>query len=167
MKPRVVEDECVIPNKTKNLSRMREFIGHALAKTQINETDTRRIVRAVDEAASNIIRHRYEEFTTGTRTVLVHIRADPKRVEVVLRDRGEKFNPNSLPSLCVKDHMRLGRGFGLGLLLMRRVMNEVQYIFRSGAENTVTMVKYIEQTGRDKQGGHYGGTNGRSKAQEA
>ena len=167
MKPRVVEDECVIPNKTENLSRVREFVGHALAKARISETDTRHIVRAVDEAASNIIRHRYEEFTKGTRTIQVHIHADTKRVEVVLRDRGRGFDPNSFPSLCIKDHMRLGRGFGLGLFVMRRVMNEVKYVFRSGAENTVTMVKYVAQTGREKSGGTHGGKNERSKAQES
>jgi serine/threonine-protein kinase RsbW len=167
MKPRVVEDEFVVSNKTENLSQVRDFVGHVLTRARINETDARHIVLAVDEAVSNIIRHGYEEFTRGTRTVQMHIHADTTRVEVVLRDSGRKFDPNSVPSPCIADHVKLGRRYGLGLFLMRRVMDEVKYVFKSRAENTLTMVKYVERSGKEKQRGSGGGKNGRSKAQEA
>lgn len=167
MRRKSVKDEFMILNRTEDLSSMREFVERTLTKARLNETDRQHIVLAVDEAVSNIIRHAYEDFARGTRTVQVQVHADPEKVEVVLTDSGRGFDPGSVPSPCIEDHIRLGRRFGLGLFLMRRVMDEVKYIFRSGAENTLTMVKYVEQTGREKLGGSRGGENGRSKTQKA
>jgi serine/threonine-protein kinase RsbW len=157
----------MILNKTEDLSCMREFVERTLTKARLNEADCGHIVLAVDEAVSNIIRHAYDEFARGTRTVQVHIHADAEKIEVVLKDSGRGFDPDSVPSLCIEDHIRLGRRYGLGLFLMRRVMDEVKYVFRSGAENALTMVKYIKQNEREKPGGSRGGKNGRSKAQKA
>jgi serine/threonine-protein kinase RsbW len=152
----------MILNRTEDLSCMREFVERTLTKARINEAECRQIVLAVDEAVSNIIRHAYEEFTRGTRTVQVHVHADSKKIGVVLKDSGRGFNPDLVPSPCIEEHIKLGKRYGLGLFLMRRVMDEVKYVFRSGAENTLTMIKYVGKPDREKPGGSRGGKNGRS-----
>jgi len=53
------------------------------------------------------------------------------------------FNPESIPNPDMKDHVQRGHKKGLGIFLMRQIMDEVRYKFRDGVKNELTLVKFI------------------------
>jgi serine/threonine-protein kinase RsbW len=138
-----IKDELVVSNETANLACVREFVLTSLRKTRLPDVEHGKVVLAVDEAVSNIMRHAYEDFSRGTRKIMVEFAADEEKVAFCLRDSGKEFDPTCIDSPNILEHVRQGRRFGLGLFLMRRVMDEVKFVFRAGIENMLTMVKYI------------------------
>ena len=137
------KDELVVSNETTNLVCVREFVLTSLRKTKLSGIEHGKIVLAVDEAVSNIMRHAYEDFSKGTRTIIIEFEADDKKVTFRLRDSGREFDPTGVSDPDILEHVKQGRRYGLGLFLMRRIMDEVKFVFRAGIENMLTMVKYI------------------------
>jgi len=105
------------------------------------------VILAVDEAVSNIMRHAYEDFAKGTRSIEIGFEADEEKIILTLKDSGREFDPTGVRELDINEHVKLGKKYGLGLFLMRRIMDEVKFVFRSGIENMLTMVKYIRPPG--------------------
>lgn len=138
----IFSDELVVSNETANLANVREFVLVNLRKTELPEVEHGKIVLAVDEAVSNIMRHAYEEFAKGTRTIEILFSADEEKVKLVLIDSGKEFDPTAITDPNIFEHAKLGKRYGLGLFLMRRIMDEVKFVFRAGIENMLTMIKY-------------------------
>ncbi|MCX7702558.1 MAG: ATP-binding protein [Planctomycetota bacterium] len=151
MKERKVE--LVVSNMTENLATVRKFVMDTLADAGVSEKVVRKIILAVDEAVTNIIRHAYEEFSKGTRTIDIKLCTYPARkcVEVTLHDSGKEFNPDEVKTPNMDEHIRLRKKYGLGIFLIRKVMDEVNYMFRTGEENILRMVKYLEND-EEKEG---------------
>jgi serine/threonine-protein kinase RsbW len=61
----------------------------------------------------------------------------------MIRDTGRVFNPESIPNPDMKEHVQRGHKKGLGIFLMRQIMDEVRYKFRDGVKNELTLVKFI------------------------
>jgi serine/threonine-protein kinase RsbW len=140
-------EELVVSNETNNLACVREFIQLNLARTALDGGEHVKIILAVDEAVSNIMRHAYEDFAKGTRSIEIIFQADEKKIVLTLKDSGREFDPTVVRELNIAEHVKLGKKYGLGLFLMRRIMDEVKFVFRSGIENMLTMVKYIRTPG--------------------
>ena len=139
----VFHEELVVSNETANLACVREFIQSNLEKTELAGNEHVKVILAVDEAVSNIMRHAYEDFAKGTRSIEIGFEAEEEKIILTLKDSGREFDPTSVRDLDISEHVKLGKRYGLGLFLMRRIMDEVKFVFRSGIENMLTMVKYI------------------------
>jgi len=133
----------VVSNETKNLATVRDFVLNTLKEAGAPDSCARQIVLAVDEAVSNIIRHAYKEFSSGTRTIDITLLTRGRCVEVILRDSGKEFDPATYQDPDIKEHVKQRKKYGLGLFLIRKIMDEVKYLFKSGVENELRMVKYI------------------------
>ena len=99
---------------------------------------------AVDEACTNIVQHAY-----GGRggEIEVTVEAVEEGVWVTLLDWGEPFDPASIPTPDVTaslDQRPLG---GLGLFLMRQLMDEVHFEFDADRGNRLTMAKNFQGRG--------------------
>jgi serine/threonine-protein kinase RsbW len=92
---------------------------------------------ATDEAVTNAILHGYDGKEGEVRVVA---EADDQEVIIIVEDRAPAFDPVSFVSRDVsKDGEDRPIG-GLGLILIRNVMDEVSYEHRDG-KNIFTMVK--------------------------
>jgi anti-sigma regulatory factor (Ser/Thr protein kinase) len=91
---------------------------------------------AVGEACENIILHGYGDQKSGQ--IAVTVQSSPGELTIELADTAPPFNPAEHPP-CPPDldSPRLG---GLGLLIMHRVMDEIDYTRRADG-NTLTMRK--------------------------
>lgn len=93
-----------------------------------------------EEIIVNIIRYAYPEQTDGY--IGIDVTDSGGELRIVIRDGGRPFNPleKELPdtSLALEDR-DIG---GLGILLMRQMMDNVSYIHVDG-ENRLLMVKNI------------------------
>lgn len=131
------------------LCLVRAILERATEFMHFPEPDSRAIVRSVDEALANVIRHAYKG-RTGMPITLTCNRLwcgekvePPAGLEILLQDSGEAADPKKLQGRPL-DEVRPG---GLGLHFMRQSMDEVEYSRKKG-KNLLRMVKYLEQPNR-------------------
>ena len=137
-----LQDRLVVTNDTKHLTVVRDFISRLVRKSTISRDDENKIILAVDEAVTNVIEHGYDGSSEGS--IEIDVISNPEFFKIMIRDTGRVFNPTSTPPLDVQDHVKRGRKKGLGIFLMRQIMDEVQYSFRDGVKDELTMVKCVK-----------------------
>lgn len=129
--------EIKIPSDPKFLKIVRATISHVSEIMGFIPEETNNITLAVDEACSNIIKHSYCGTTDQLIEVLIHLHAD--RLEVLLQDYGKKVNVRQIKSRELDD-VRPG---GLGVHLIKSVMDIVNYENCSDNCNQLQLVKYL------------------------
>jgi len=136
--------ELAVNAKLENLSVIADFIATTMTKLGAEE-GIYEVQLAVDEACTNIVKYAYAH-TGGTIAITCELQGSD--FVTVIRDKGRPFSPNSvpLPDLETKVEER-GIG-GLGIYLMREVMDEVSYGFDAEEGNTLTMRKTLTETGQ-------------------
>ncbi len=92
---------------------------------------------AIDEASTNIIRHGYKFDSTKDFKLIFNLMED--RLEVVLEDNASPFEPGSLEAF---DSSKPTHG-GLGVTLIRRAVDEVDYCVTRSGSNQLKLVKYL------------------------
>jgi serine/threonine-protein kinase RsbW len=129
-----------IPSRTDCLIEIREFVGSAARSFGFSEEETANIILAVDEACTNIIKHAYQY--VADKKIEVAITQDNDVFEVKIFDNGRTFDPSTLQPPDLKEHIGHQRRGGLGVYLMKRLMDKVEYNFKPGKRNEVTLIKY-------------------------
>lgn len=126
--------------KFEFLDEIREFVGDVARKNGFTDKEVYNIQLATDEAASNIIEHAYEGVTNGLLEISCGVRN--KVMTIVLVDHGESFDPSDVPPPDLKADLSDRKIGGLGLFLMRKLMDEVHYDAEPRKNrNTLTMIK--------------------------
>ncbi len=132
--------ELVVKSTTDNLSLIREFTKDAAAKTGFDNETVSKIVLAVDEACTNVIKHAYRYSPEGE--ILISINFETPRFIVSITDNGNHFNPELVPEPNVKEYYKQRKVGGLGVFLMKKLMDEVKYTTVQN-RNKVVLVKYL------------------------
>jgi serine/threonine-protein kinase RsbW len=130
-----------IPSRTDRLHAVRDFVGEAAAKFGFDEESMNKIVIAVDEACTNIIKHAYGYATN--RTIEITIVTNGSRFEVVIAHEGKSFDPAAIHPPDMKEYLSHFRHGGLGMHLMRSLMDLVEYRQASGKTSEVHLVKFL------------------------
>jgi anti-sigma regulatory factor (Ser/Thr protein kinase) len=125
------------------LSLVRAAVERASEVLQFPEEEVRAIVRSVDEALANIIRHAYggdkgKPIEVTCRS-LRNDSSDPvcMGIEIVMQDEGTAADPGTFKSRPL-DEIRPG---GLGLHFMKASMDIVEFS-RDHGKNQLRLVKY-------------------------
>ena len=137
-----IEYKLRIPSQTENLEIIRFFVGKVAEKVGFAEDDVGKIELAVDEACTNVMKHAYTE-TVKDKTLDVAILIDYQKLTLVVTDHGKGFNPDKIQPPDMKEYLAELRVGGLGIFLMRTLMDEVDYDIKPGLRNQVRMVKYL------------------------
>jgi len=125
--------------KFEHLDEIREFVGAIARDSGFSDKDVYNIQLATDEAASNIIEHAYEKVPNGILELSCGVRDN--QITIVLTDRGESFDPSEIPLPDLKADLSNRKIGGLGIFLMRKLMDEVHYEAKSDQSNILTMTK--------------------------
>jgi len=97
---------------------------------------------AVDEACTNIVEHAYGG--QGGQ-IEIEIKSIDDGVQVTIHDWGAAFDPQAVPSPDVAAPLEQRPLGGLGLYLMRQMMDRVDFQFDGEDGNTLTMVKRLKE----------------------
>ncbi|HSM72342.1 MAG TPA: ATP-binding protein [Anaerolineales bacterium] len=108
------------------LDEIRDFVGEIAQSGGFNDKDIYNIQLATDEAASNIIEHAYEGVSDGLLEVSCGMEDD--NITVILVDHGKPFDPSDVPMPNLKADLSERQIGGLGLYLMRKLMDDVEYV---------------------------------------
>jgi anti-sigma regulatory factor (Ser/Thr protein kinase) len=125
--------------KFEYLDEIREFVGAIARSGGFSDKDVYNIQLATDEAASNIIEHAYEKITDGVLELSCGVGDD--LITIVLIDHGESFDPSEIPLPDLKADLSDRKIGGLGIFLMRKLMDQVHYEAKSNKSNVLTMTK--------------------------
>lgn len=126
------------PAKFDFLDEIREFVGEKARAVGFTDKEIYSIQLATDEAASNIIEHAYQGEPGGSFKVSCEFK--DHRLVISLLDHGKRFDPSKVAQPDLKADLSERKIGGLGIYLMRKLMDEVHYE-TSASGNLLTMVK--------------------------
>jgi len=144
-KNKLAKNKLIIKSKTENLSEIRDFISSAAGYIGFSKETTGNIILAVDEACTNIIKHAYQYSPDGEITLILKTAKDTFTIEIT--DHGKSFEPGLIPNPDLKKYLDQRRVGGLGMYLMKTLMDEVKYKSVPGKFNTVSLSKHINSNG--------------------
>jgi len=130
-----------IESRTDNLLEVREFVLRAARSFGFSEDEASKIVLAVDEACTNVIKHAYQ--FAPDREIEIVIQPVKDRMQITVIDDGKSFNPSIAKLPDLKAHLSHYRRGGLGIYLMRTLMDKVEYKYAPGKRNEVRLTKYL------------------------
>lgn len=125
--------------KFEFLDEIREFVGDIARAGGFAAKDVYNIQLAADEAASNIIEHAYEGVSNGLMELSCGVSGNA--ITIILVDHGESFDPSAIPLPDLKADLSERKIGGLGIFLMRKLMDEVHYEIKPNKGNILTMIK--------------------------
>jgi serine/threonine-protein kinase RsbW len=134
-------NELVVKSTTDNLSQIRDFMKNAAKKCGFSEDITDKIVLAVDEACTNIIKHAYKFSPNGK--IIIAVKFADSKFEISITDEGLHFNPGTIPEPDIQEYYKQKKVGGLGMYLIKKLMDEVNYSTLTGNKNQVILVKYL------------------------
>lgn len=129
-----------IPSRTDQLFRVRNFISDLARSHGFMEDDINKISIAVDEACTNIIKHGYH--FSPNHEIDIEVKRNNEQFEILISDNGSQFDPNAVETPNMKEYLTHYRRGGLGLYLMKRIMDKVEFHFTND-RNTLRMVKSL------------------------
>jgi serine/threonine-protein kinase RsbW len=132
-----------IESRTERLIAVREFVSAAAREFGFGDEEISKIALAVDEACTNIIKHAYKFDPSGDITITV--KRGNGAFEVAIVDTGSQFDPNQLQTPDMKEYLAHYRKGGLGVYLMKSLMDRVEYRIEPGKKNEVRLVKYLSR----------------------
>lgn len=138
---KIFEKELLVKSTTDNLAAIRDFIKSAANQSGFSEDSTGKIILAVDEACTNIIKHAYKYSPEGN--ILIKVKFNDPKFSISITDDGSHFDPNKVPEPDLREYYKQKRVGGLGMFLIKKLMDEVNYSTLSGNKNQVILVKYL------------------------
>ena len=144
MKAKIQKYSLKIPSITENLQMIREFVLKIAAKAGFNEETQEQIALAVDEACTNVIKHAHHH--DARRLMDIQIKTDANKMIITITDKGSGFDITKLKDPDVEKYIRESRHGGLGIYLIKTLMDEVDYEFNPGVKNQVQLTKYLQKS---------------------
>jgi anti-sigma regulatory factor (Ser/Thr protein kinase) len=137
---RGVKQHLVLHNDIREIPELAALVDRIAEAGSLDPTLALNLNLALEEAVSNVMMYAYPKGTCGTVEVLAE--QAPDRVRFTVIDAGIPFDPTVMPdadiSLDVSDRP-IG---GLGIFLVRKIMDAVTYERREG-KNILVMQKKI------------------------
>lgn len=132
-----------VPSSTANLALIREFVSTVGSQAGMEAADIGKLELAVDEACANVIEHAYGHDTS--KEVIVRATFDDETMRIDVEDTGRGFDPSAVPPGEVERLVAERKSGGLGMRLMRTLMDEVHYEIEPGKKNELHMMKRIKK----------------------
>ncbi len=134
-------DELRVKSKTENLSEIRDFVSANALESRNTNCTIDNIILAVDEACTNIIKHAYKLSPQGE--IIIRIDYDEEKFTITIIDYGKSFEPDTVPRPDLQKYYREHKVGGLGMYLMKSLMDDVEYTTIPGKYNQVLLSKNI------------------------
>jgi serine/threonine-protein kinase RsbW len=136
-----MEYKYKVPCSKSRLSDIRGFLAGVLSENNLPEATIGALVLAVDEVCANLIIHSHhcneQEF--------IELQVDINKKEGVtfkIIDQGEGFNIGEYEEPDISEIVRSKRKGGMGLMLVRRIMDDMELI-QEGDRNIYRLHKNI------------------------
>ncbi len=133
-----------VPSSTENLALIREFVGSIAQQSGFDTSDIGKLELAIDEACANVIEHAYGHDIS--KEVIIRATLDDETLRIDVEDTGRGFDPELIEQEKLEQLVNKRRSGGLGMRLMKTLMDEVHYEIEPGKKNELHMVKRLRKT---------------------
>jgi serine/threonine-protein kinase RsbW len=143
-----VESKAVlrIDARLESLSSIRRFVQEAGLAWDAGPAALRQMLLAVDEASTNIIVHGYRG---QDGTIEVEVAREGENLIIRLRDTAEPFDPTTVPPPDLTAPLLERPIGGLGIQLVRQVMDGVSHRITPEGGNELTLVRRCVDTAKE------------------
>jgi len=135
------ELQFTLKNRLAEIASLGERLGEFAAVHQLAPNVLHDLNLSLEEAVTNIISHGYSDHREHE--ILVRIRVESGEVIAEVKDDAPAFNPLTAPDADVTTPLDERTAGGLGIHLMRKLMDEIEYQ-RLEDGNLLIMKKNIE-----------------------
>ena len=130
-----------VPAKSENLDEILDFVNGELENAACSPEAQMQIELAIEEIFVNISSYAYSP-GEGETEVRCAVLPDPPRAVIRFTDSGKPFNPLAAEEAGTSEEELLEREGGLGILLVKKIMDDVQYVYEDG-KNSLTILKKL------------------------
>ncbi len=123
----------------KYLDSIQRIVREACTAAGMNRKYVSAVLLAIEEGATNIIRHAYLYEKGSIRLRIVTYK---KMVSFSLIDTGRSFRPEGTGKLDLDRLVDSGRRGGLGFYMIQKIMDSVEYVTSAG-QNELRMTKWL------------------------
>jgi len=134
-------NKLIVQSRTENLSKIRDFVSNKASESGISNDEVENIMLAVDEACTNIIKHAYKSFPDGK--IIIKVEHNSDKLLITIIDYGSSFDPLVVPDPDLPKYYKNGKVGGLGMYLMKSLMDDIKYKTVPGKYNQVLLSKRI------------------------
>ncbi len=140
------ETVAAFPAHESQLAGIRKTVEEICLQANLGSREINNIILAIEEGATNIIRHAY---MLGSGEIRLKVGIFKYFVIFSLFDTGKSFQPPDKTRLDLKKMADTGRKGGLGFYLINKVMDRVEYFSLEG-ENELRMTKFFSKEAEEK-----------------
>ncbi len=133
-----------VSSVTENLEIIRDFVNNIATKAGFSDDTADQIELAVDEACTNVVKHAHKY--NAKRMIDISVILEPEKIEIIISDTGGGFDVDKLPRPNLEKFIHESKSGGLGIHLMRTLMDEVNFTFNPGKKNQVSLIKYLKKS---------------------
>lgn len=138
-----MEKSIVLANEISEIGRLADFIEDMGNEFSLAPDVRFNLNLVLEEAVANIINYAYPK--DEHESIYLSARMHEDSIVLVLTDTGKEFDPTMAPEVDVTLSAEERQIGGLGIFLIRQIMNEVRYE-RIDGKNVLTLEKKL--TGR-------------------
>jgi anti-sigma regulatory factor (Ser/Thr protein kinase) len=132
-----------VPSSTQDLALIRDFVTRVAAQAGLTDAEVAQLELAVDEACANVIEHAYGD--DATKQVMIRAVFDEDTLRIHVIDTGKGFDPTQVQQQDLKELIARRKTGGLGMRLIKTLMDEVHYEIEPGKKNELRMVKKLRK----------------------
>ena len=130
---------AIFSAKFDQLDAIREFAAQAARDAGMDDSAIYAVELSMDEACTNVIEHAYEGMDGGE--IECTCDTDDKNLTIIIHDHGKSFDPASIALPDLDADLESRPVGGLGVFLMKKLMDEVRFEPLGEAGNVLTMKK--------------------------
>jgi serine/threonine-protein kinase RsbW len=134
------KNQISIPSSLDYLKEVDEFVEKRLKKIGLSESELADVAISVTEAVTNAVVHGNKN--DQQKRVIVTLEIKEPEVVVWVKDQGEGFDPDSVPSPVEKDNIL--KKVGRGIFILKSLMDDVDFEFESEGGTLIKMVKHLK-----------------------
>ena len=140
VKSPTMERHLILHNDIKKIPQLADFVETIADETHLDPGLAMSLNLALEEAVTNVILYAYPEGSDGLVDIEAILREDS--LEFIITDSGKAFDPTAAPEADVTLSAEERPIGGLGIFLVRNIMDEVRYK-RADGKNILSMTKKI------------------------
>ena len=138
---KVEKEQLKVPANVDYLGDLRDFVTQVGKRHRFSDKVINAFKLAIDEAATNIIRHAYRD-REGFITLRAIVRKNSLTICII--DQGTYFDPKRVKEPDLNRYIDIGKKGGLGIFIMRKLMDDIDYR-RTEEGNELRITKFRDK----------------------
>lgn len=134
------DNSLVLENDIQEMDKLEPFLNDFFERNKLDMSLLPQMDLALEEAIANVIMYAYPEGQRGTVEIALEMKEG--HLQTCVSDAGTPFNPLQQPDAKLSSSIEERPIGGLGIHLIKEIMDEVVYQYKDG-KNILTMIRKI------------------------